>query len=212
MKLVFPCLFCVCAFLIFGQEQRYSSCYFGTRLYSKPSASSGRMDSIPFGDSVEFLRNSKKEEILLSKSGFPLKDHWVYVKYNDQKGYVFGADMAVRRVEASLFEPENPGYLGRLIEYWILDVGSIGNFASGYRLEKYADGCSDEEILLKGYSLNEVYQIMMQSYSDVTRSEFPLFNGQQETVFYFGGVGATIGISLEPLPQGQFRIVSYACD
>jgi len=205
-------IFLFCSAMVFSQQKRFSCCFFGTKLYDKPSEGSRLMDSIPFGDSVEFVSTHKKEESILSKSGFPLKSHWVCVSYKNKKGYVFGADLSSKRVEASLFEAENPGYLGKLIERRIIDVGTVENFGSGYRVSRYFDGCEDEEIVLRGYSLNEVYHILIRSYSDITGSEFPLYSGQVETKFHFGGVGATIVISLEPLPQEQFRITSYACD
>jgi hypothetical protein len=196
----------------FAQEKRYSCSFFGTNLYTKPSVSSKLIDSIPFGDSVEFINQGKKMDVIPSKSGFILKGSWTQVKYKDRKGYVFGADLSSKRTEASLFDEKNPGYLGKLLEYRMLDMGSLENFTLGYRVETFNDGCVDEKVILRTYSLNEVYHMMMQSYSDLTGSEFPIFSGQVETTLNFSGVGATISISIEQLPQGIFQITSYACD
>lgn len=170
------------------------------------------VDSVLFGDSVEYISASKKEQMVLSKSGFPLKSHWMRVSYQNKQGYIFGADLSAKRVEASLLQTENPGYLGKLIERRMIDMGSVENYSSGYRVSKSFDGCEDEEVVLNGYSLNEVYHILMRSYSDFTGDEFPVYLGQIETKFHFQGVGATVVIALEPLPLAQFRITSYTCD
>jgi|GEM_PF-6214923 len=204
--------FLICSLLVSAQEKRYSYSFFGTKMYQKASNSSKIIDSIPFGDSVEFLNQGKKLELITSKSGLTLKGSWIQVKYKERKGYVFGADLSSKRTEASILKMESPGYLSKLLEYRMLDVGSLENFTLGYRVETTYDGCSDESILLKSYSLNEVYHIMMQSYSDITGSEFPVFSGQIETTLNFSGVGATISISIEQLPQELFQITSYACD
>ena len=206
----------------------------GAEVHAQPSFTAHLVRRLPLGSGVQAQQTIASLQRQQIGTGLALPGNWVKVTTPTYSGYVFSADLtlrkpAVRKSSSGMpyidllgpkkrsYQPKPPVASRPRNRAGEQTTTEVTEYANGTYTRTAADGCFTHAYVFRQLALNEVYHQLMSSYAgyEGKQLQLPKLVSIKGNVYTFtcgfGDTDAEQHLQLTIQPNGTYTISSYDC-